>query len=51
MIEFALRISVARNLIYSLEMALEMKTQCAKCATKLTFVRSNAPFAQIVPAK
>jgi hypothetical protein len=35
MIEFVLRISVARNLIYSHAMALEMKTRCEKCGANL----------------
>ena len=35
MIEFALCILVARNLTYSLAMALEMKTRCEKCGANL----------------
>jgi len=36
MIEFALCIPVAKNLIYTLTMALEMKTECEKCGGTLT---------------
>ena len=35
MIEFVLCIPVAKNLIYTLTMALEMKTACEKCGAVL----------------